>query len=483
MKTSPKTNHWNVMVYMAGEKSLSEECIFSIKELYRVGTAPNVNVVVQFHSDVIDAIPRRYKIKKQPPAKIISGGLSLLGDEDGELNNPENVEAVTTLKSTVIAEPSGRKATPKQLRASNPAVLKDFLLTHIEQDSTARQLVILSGHASGAVGDFLGGQDMSLDKLREVFDAVTEQPNGTTRKIDIVMMDSCLMSMAEVAYELRDYVELLIGAEGFELSTGWPYHRILDTLNTQGADDSPTLARSLVSQYVRYYSDYDVAGVSVDQAVCNLTLHQKLADAVAALAKVLIKGVKDSATLNRILLAHWRAQSYNAEQYVDLWDFCQQLIDPKLIEKGVKDDINDACKAVQLVIKGDPESSFVIHSCYSGAAFQYSNGVSIYLPWAADTCEVKDFPPLKQYKNLAFHKGHKDHTGTGWGTFIQTYLEKARRKVRYLTDENEKDLQYFAPTDETRVGLRASPPYSKGGSGRAVKMKNPPVEFLREPCL
>ena len=476
MKKSPNNKHWNVMVYMAGEKSLSEECIFSLKEMYRVGTAPAVNVVVQFHSDVKDAVPRRYKIKPQPSAKKIMGGLSLLGDDDGELNNPDNVEEVLTLPGTPSVKPSGRKATPKPLKASDPAVLMDFLHTSIDKqpDSTARQMVIISGHASGAVGDFLGGQSMSLDKLRGVFEAITENLKG--KKIDIVMMDSCLMSMAEVAYELRNTVELLIGAEGFELSTGWPYHRILDTLNTEGADDSETLACSLVSKYVRYYSDYDVAGVSVDQSVCNLALHQELADAVAVLAKVLIKGVKDSATLNRILLAHWRAQSYNAEQYVDLWDFCQQLI-----ENGVNDDIRAACEAVQLVIKGNPESKeptpFVIHSCYSGAAFQNSNGVSIYLPWAADSRKVGEFPPLKQYKGLEFHDNTK------WGTFVETYLKTARRKVRNLNPDNEKELLCFIPTDETRVGVRATPPTQKGGSGRAVKMKNPPVEFLREPCL
>ena len=51
-----------------------------------------------------------------------------------------------------------------------------------------------------------------------------------TKVLAILGMDSCLMSMAEVYYQLVGNVDYLVGAEGFEPSGGWPYQRILDSL-------------------------------------------------------------------------------------------------------------------------------------------------------------------------------------------------------------------------------------------------------------
>ena len=40
--------------------------------------------------------------------------------------------------------------------------------------------------------------------------------NTLGKKIDILGMDACFMSMGEVAYEIRESVDVLVGAEGLE---------------------------------------------------------------------------------------------------------------------------------------------------------------------------------------------------------------------------------------------------------------------------
>ena len=42
-------------------------------------------------------------------------------------------------------------------------------------------------------------------------------------EIGIFGMDVCLMSMAEVTYELRGYVKYAIGSESYSPAAGWPY--------------------------------------------------------------------------------------------------------------------------------------------------------------------------------------------------------------------------------------------------------------------
>ena len=43
-------NDWTVIVYMAGDNNLSEECVWAIKEMYRVGIKDRVSVVAHFDS-------------------------------------------------------------------------------------------------------------------------------------------------------------------------------------------------------------------------------------------------------------------------------------------------------------------------------------------------------------------------------------------------------------------------------------------------
>src|SRR5262245_26531734 len=52
---------WTVMIYLSGNNNLAEEMVFAIREMYRVGTSPNFDVVVQLDSG---GPPRRFEIKR-----------------------------------------------------------------------------------------------------------------------------------------------------------------------------------------------------------------------------------------------------------------------------------------------------------------------------------------------------------------------------------------------------------------------------------
>src|SRR5262249_23659463 len=126
-------------------------------------------------------------------------------------------------------------------------------------------MLILSGHGSGAVGDFLGGNTptarLAIRDLPEVLESFTEQLkkiNGK-KKIDVLGMDSCLMSMAEVAYEVHRYVDFMVGAEGFERNSGWPYARLLELLMTSKDPlelSAEGMATAIVEDYTEYYENY-----------------------------------------------------------------------------------------------------------------------------------------------------------------------------------------------------------------------------------
>ncbi|HEX9002530.1 MAG TPA: hypothetical protein VGB07_21665, partial [Blastocatellia bacterium] len=47
---------WNVLIYMAADNNLTEECVFSLSEILKAGILPEINIVAQLDSG--DAITR-----------------------------------------------------------------------------------------------------------------------------------------------------------------------------------------------------------------------------------------------------------------------------------------------------------------------------------------------------------------------------------------------------------------------------------------
>src|SRR5262249_3552696 len=152
-----------------------------------------------------------------------------------------------------------------------------------------------------------------------------------------------------------------------------------------------------------YYSDYVIAGVSVDQSVCDLAPSKvgTLVDEIKNLSTILIKSLSNPIIREAVILAHWRAQSYKFDQYTDLWDFCDQLMEGcKLFKRagvmlkngeGQFETIIKACQEVKKTISAE-NRGLVLKSCYSGPAVQFSHGLSIYFPWNEGTYD-------ESYKN------------------------------------------------------------------------------------
>src|SRR5205814_8926965 len=129
-----------------------------------------------------------------------------------------------------------------------------------------------NGHGSGAVGDFLGSNRHSATlSIPDLGFILKEVPNYCKKgRLDILGLDTCLMSMAEVGYEVRESVRYLVAAQGFEPNTGWPWGRIASFINSiEDPEDNrwepKNFAQELVREYIKYYFDYRYADISTDQ--------------------------------------------------------------------------------------------------------------------------------------------------------------------------------------------------------------------------
>src|SRR5260370_280022 len=68
------------------------------------------------------------------------------------------------------------------------------------------------------------GTWMSLPKIQQ---GLQEAHQATGRKLDVVGFDACLMANTEVAHQLKDEADFLVGSQEVEGGAGWPYNRVL----------------------------------------------------------------------------------------------------------------------------------------------------------------------------------------------------------------------------------------------------------------
>lgn len=491
---------WTVLIYQAGDNNLNEECIYALKDMKRVGTSEldpvdgklksALNVIVKFDPAGRANPTRTFEIEG-------SGGDDTLADD--------------------VTETKG------EIDTGNWRNLLNFLTKYIKKYRTDRYMVILSGHGAGMrEGFFLKDEERPLSSipsffpinmLRKVFGSADLKRALGRRKIDLLGFDACLMSMVEVCYELRALgtLDLVVSSEGFTLNSGWPMDRVMRKIKSDPDIAPDALAKAVVDDYVAYYRDYTLGGVSIDLSVMKLGRVDNLISKLDVLASRMKYAFENEAPPGRlipkakgrselgddddgydedestegahlelartikgrrlyyygeegrpfqdaILLAHWAAQSYNGEQSVDLFDFCN-LLQKRLPKSQQKDpkSVWYACEQVKNALTR-PAQRLVTYSCYAGSTFQYSFGASLYFPWAF-------FDSAPSYKRLRFAQY------TLWPKFLEIYLKATRRRERRGPgfEHIGKRFRYTPPTD-------------KGPEGKVFSMRNPPTNWKIPPC-
>lgn len=467
--TNEEVADWTILIYLSADNNLSEECVYALKQLreYRPsgrGAKAKVTVVA-----LLDPVGRGIR------ARHVLVGKS---GQDGNVDED-------TLEEDVFGQ-----VEDGEIDMADPLTLKDFLRIGIRLYPAEHYMVVLSGHAAGThEGFFLRDEERPLSLipsslppqlLRGVFTNSGIKAALKGKKIDILGFDACMMSMIEVCYQLHDIeiLDLVVASEGFSLNAGWPYDNIVHAIKG-GKTEPIEVAKAIVEENFDFYRDYFVGGLSTDLSVIRLSQISALKEKVDYLAELLTARLKEEKKAklveedkrlrpyyeetgtdevqDAVILAHWAAQAYNGEQCVDLYDFCY-LLKERLCKIKDTDDLRDACEAVKKFIKPkEGKSQLVEISCYTGAAFQYSHGISIYFPWS----KVNLAPNYDQFD-------FGNPKTSAWRKFLDLYVEATQRRPRMdgKIRLNEADS-------------RSTPPYGKGPEGKIFSMRNPPSKFDR----
>jgi hypothetical protein len=405
------------MVYMIGDQSLNNSGFADLKEMKKIGSTSEVAIIAQFSRGVKNRPTKRYHFRKN------------------NRNSPLSADVVEDLGMT---------------NSADPKALEDFIRWGGEKFPARHYLLVMWGHGNGADDENVPNasnnpllleegvsnpdvkrraaprataRSIGITQSDSIFDGVAVDFLDTCkfkkalqsakevlgREIDILGMDSCLMSGAEICYQARNSARLTVAPEWVGPADGWPYDKILDELVKKPTMRPIDLARNIMGEYLASYADYE--DISVTQAICDLSKSDMLARAVDRLAGALLKHLSIEKARKAIMLSRWQAQSYDGTSYVDLYDFCN-LLQSNCQQKAIK----IACQEVMKAIR---PKGFVIKSVYQGQDAQYSYGLSIYFPLD----EVSRF-----YERLDFANE------TRWVAFLKEYVSKTRRPDRRKKD-------------------------------------------------
>ncbi len=404
-----KAKSWTVMVYMAGDNSLDPDGVQDLKEIKRVGSTDRINVIAQFDR-AAGHVAKRYYLRKGGLATgdaVASLGAVNTGDPKflmdfiqwGIKNYPAEHYLLVLWNhgqgwddTDIYADERYRGLRRLASGAIRHALFRTPVRSALKQattDTTARA-ILLDDNAK----DFLDNQEMKK--------VLADTAKLLNRKLDILGMDACLMSMAEVGYQMRDSAAYTVGSEQTEPGEGWPYHTILSDLAKNPAMTPKDLSQLIVDKYLASFPASVEDGVTF--SACDLAKANDLASAVAALAKALKASLADATGRQRILAVRNQVQSYYVPDNIDLVDFCNLLV-----KAGAETAIATACQGVIKAVK----ANYVIAQGYKGAAMKNSNGLAIYFPTQAVS-------PL--YPGLDFSKK------TGWDGFLAAFIKGIRSR-------------------------------------------------------
>jgi hypothetical protein len=412
-----RETQWLVLEYLAADNDLEGELLDDLGEMERVGSTPGaVEILAQVdRSAGQDASKgnwrgtRRYYVTRATdPRRISSRLLADLGPTNtgdpgvlesfirfGALRYPARQTALVLLNHGsgfyVPPEMQSRHGT----RRRRPPVFH-----------TTRERLEEAMPADRGIAYDDGAADC-LDN-RELKRVLAAAHRALGRKVDLVGMDACLMTILEVAYQLRDHARVLVGSEELEPGPGWPHAAILGDLTKRPAMTGPELGAVIVQRYVESYRQ---GPESATQSAIDLDRVGGLVAAVDALAGHLLAGLKTAALVAQILAARRRTLQFFDGLYVDLHHLAGNLA-----TATGKGRIAEACHDVQRLIDGDQARSPIIAQGHAGRDLAAARGLSIYFPLALDRSAF--------YRELDFV------AATRWADFLEAFLGAGRTHAR-----------------------------------------------------
>ena len=268
-------------------------------------------------------------------------------------------------------------------------VLSEFLNECIEHSDANYHFAIVWGHGGGlkAKYDFkdesykwVGIDNDSMDALS--IPELAKSFSSTNIYFDIIGFDACLMSVLELAYELRNNGRFMLASQAIEPPDGWNYNDILHKIDNEFETLSKVLLKKLTRSYLHSYENTNKSITLSTTDLSKIDEVAKLRDEFSQLLMEHIELIKSSQIMRKV-------QRFEDRNYVDLKHFvtlCLQSIPTqKLKEKGEE--------LIELL------SKVIVANVKKGELYRNAHGISVLLPVSLEHPLPFDLEIHKNYPN------------------------------------------------------------------------------------
>jgi hypothetical protein len=413
---------WTIMVYLNGDNALQNSAMEDFSEFASVGSASDVNVVVQFD-------------RQGPSSNDASWGQTLR----------------FYVKKNIIPLPATACQDVGEKDMASGSTVADFVRWSRNTFPARHYALILWGHGYGPTRLAAPDTQLSCGSIvspdlpfgfkagtsddstpgpknvlygRELEDALKCSLNGD--KLDLLVFDECVMGMMENAYALRDVVNVMVASEELIPDTGFDNADWLSRLEKKPQMSAQNLGEILVESYAR---SYRAVFECFTMSAVDVRRISQLGVAVSHLADALVAALPKE----REAIRTARAECVNyggpcafapCLHSIDLRRFCE-VLSQRTSDHNLQDAAAAVVSAVQVaVLRAEPKQPIDARG---------ANGLAIYFPPDADSyCSDRVIRCAYERDNRRYPLDFVNNER--WTIFLHEYL-------KYVNNINDVNAQ------------------------------------------
>lgn len=359
---------WTIMVYMAGDNNLENYSLSDLDEMELIGSSDAVNFITLVDTHTVIEGTHWYVVDKA------EDGIDHVDIENGV--NDCDCEAVLG-------------ACPEEdLNMGDGETLKEFIVEAVTHAPAENYMLVLWDHGGGWYGvcwddSSVREEDDRIDRLTvdEFGNAIRAAEEETGVRMTVIGFDACLMSMVEVAYEIRDLADYMLASVTGIPMAGWPYDLSFDDLVADSSLSVEDLCAAVIDGYVEYYSLCAGEGLGgwtgVTLSLIDLSVIGDLATSLDVLSYDL-QELYDSGEASRgSLLSAANALTPALEMYGQAFAFADIGVLAATLAESFESIEDHAMAVVENITLAVPMVDWVSQT--SGGAFT-TTGLTVYFP-------------------------------------------------------------------------------------------------------
>lgn len=380
----PEKSKRTVLMYLVGKNSLSDDLMYDFNEIKQgyllYPNAEEINLLIYISNKSKYDTPTLLKLHKE------------------EFNN-------SILEEEVNIYP--------EVNSTDPEVMRKIFLKAFTSYPAQSYGLIMGSHADGWLPypeikmrsfGVDNGKAINIVDLASVLNDVTK---GIGKKLDYILFDACFMQSIEVAYELRNSVNYLIGSPTEVPGPGGPYDVMVPSLFNTSTD----FYKEIVDVFYDYYEEKYNGTVPVNDkdpekwtgGIALSSISVQYIEKYTQLTNLLLtQSLKERESLNLKDIPHYDLRAWGHYSGYKFYHDLYRLL--KSITKEENQDLFNQWEVVhnKMVYYRHTPKVYSAYDRWNLFSIEGTHGVSCYVP-------------RQGYENMTNHyRTHQWYEAGGW---------------------------------------------------------------------